>query len=70
LDIADDTTALIDRLNLLLTAGQLSEATRSTIADALNAQEVSATSSDEDKLAQVHRAVLLVMISNDYLVQR
>ena len=68
--IADDTDALLDRLDLLLTAGQLSAETRTTIADALNAQTITATSSQEDKLAQVHRAVLLVMVSNDYLVQR
>ena len=68
--IADDTEALLNRLDLLLTAGQLSDETRTAIADALNAQTVTATSSQEDKLAQVHRAVLLVMISNDYLVQR
>lgn len=70
LEIVDDTNALIDRLDLLLTAGQLSDTTKTTIADALNAQTVTATSSEEDKLAQVHRAVLLVMVSNDYLVQR
>ena len=68
--IADDTDALLNRLDLLLTAGQLSADTRTAITDALNAQTVTATSSQEDKLAQVHRAVLLVMISNDYLVQR
>ncbi|KEO90573.1 hypothetical protein EH31_10830 [Erythrobacter longus] len=70
LEIVDDTDALLDRLDLLLTAGQLSETSRTTIADALNAQTVTATSSEEDKLAQVHRAVLLVMVSNDYLIQR
>ncbi|WP_298337061.1 DUF1800 family protein [uncultured Erythrobacter sp.] len=70
LEIVDDTEALLDRLDLLLAAGQLSSETRSTIADALNAEGVTATSSEEDKLAQVHRAILLVMVSNDYLVQR
>ncbi|MEM1053160.1 MAG: DUF1800 family protein, partial [Pseudomonadota bacterium] len=70
LAIAGDTTALLDRLDLLLTADQLSDQTRGTIADALNAQEVTATSSAEDKLDLVHSAVLLVMASNDYLVQR
>lgn len=70
LEIVTDTDALIDRLDLLLSGGQLSQDTKTTIADALNAQTVTDTSSDEDKLAQVHRAVLLVMVSNDYLVQR
>lgn len=68
--LADDTVALIDRLDLLLTAGQLTQETRTTISDALNATPVTATSSEEDKLAQVHRAAFLVMVSNDYLVQQ
>lgn len=68
--LADDAAALLDRLDLLLTGNQLSETTRSTILSALEAEGITATSSDEDKLALVHQAVLLVMISNDYLVQR
>ncbi|NQX94748.1 MAG: DUF1800 domain-containing protein [Erythrobacter sp.] len=70
LAIVQDTNALIDRLDLLLTGNQLTQATRDTIAGALNAQTVTATSSETAKLAQIHRAVLLVMISTDYLVQR
>jgi hypothetical protein len=68
--LADDAGALLDRLNLLLTGNQLSQDTRSTILSALESEGVTATSSDEDKLALVHQAVLLVMVSNDYLVQR
>ncbi|MEM6586433.1 MAG: DUF1800 family protein, partial [Pseudomonadota bacterium] len=68
--IAHDTPALVDRLDLLLTGNQLSQATRDTITGALNAQSVTQQSSEEAKLAQIHRAVLMVMVSNDYLVQR
>ncbi|QIQ85262.1 DUF1800 domain-containing protein [Erythrobacter sp.] len=70
LDIVHDIDALLDRLDLLLTAGQLSQSTRTTIADALGATPVSPASSEAAKLAQIHRAVLLVMVSNDYLVQK
>lgn len=68
--LADDAAALLDRLDLLLTGNQLSEETRATILSALQSESVTATSSEEDKLALVHQAVLLVMVSNDYLVQR
>ncbi len=70
LNIVDDTDALINRLDLLLTANQLSDATKDTIRTALNAQTVTQASSGVEKLAQIHRAVLLVMASNDYLVQK
>ena len=70
LEIAHDTPALLDRLDLLLTGNQLSQETRDTIAGALGAQTVTEQSSQEAKLAQIHRAVLMVMVSNDYLVQR
>lgn len=70
IDIAHDTGALLDRLDLLLTAGQLSEATRNTITSALDATTPAQTASEDDKLRQIHRAVLLVMVSNDYLVQK
>lgn len=68
--LADRIEALLDRLSLLLTAGQLTPATRTVIADALSATSVTASSSDADKLAQVQRAVMLVMSSNDYMVQK
>ncbi|WP_271078395.1 DUF1800 domain-containing protein [Aurantiacibacter sp. MUD61] len=70
LPIAHDTAALLDQLDLLLTAGQLSEATRNTIATTLNANPVAQGDSDDAKRARVHAAVFLVMISNDYTVQR
>lgn len=70
LNIAHDAEALLDRLDLLLTAGQLSDFARDTILGALNATPVTQGSSGEVKLRQIHRAVMLVMSSNDYLVQK
>jgi uncharacterized protein (DUF1800 family) len=65
-----DPVALVKRLNLLLCAGQLSAATQTTIVDALNAGGVTATSSASAKLDRVASAVLLVMASSEYLVQK
>ncbi|KWV92229.1 hypothetical protein AUC45_06520 [Erythrobacter sp. YT30] len=68
--IADDSTALVDRLDLLLTANQLSDDVRSTIIGALDTITIDAGSEAEDRLQRVHTAVLLVMASTDYLVQK
>ena len=68
--IAHDSAALLDRLDLLLTAGQLSDFARSTISSALDATSVAETDSRDAKLNQIHRAVMLVMASNDYLIQK
>ncbi|ABC62490.1 DUF1800 domain-containing protein [Erythrobacter litoralis] len=70
LGIAHDSTALLDRLDLLLTARQLSQSTRSTILAALDDNPVAASDPEEDKLRRIHIAVLLVMASNDYMVQK
>jgi len=68
--IAHDAPALLERLDLLLTANQLSQFARDTIAGALNATAVAETADEETKLLQVYRAVMLVMASNDYLIQK
>lgn len=69
-DVAHTPAVLLDRLDLLLTGNQLSTFTRDTILSALEASPVAQSASQTAKLAQVHRAVLLVMASNDYLVQK
>ena len=65
-----DPNALVARLSLLLTGNQLSAATRSTIVGALAATNVTATSTDAAKLNRVLAAVLLVMGSPEYLIQK
>ncbi len=65
-----DAAALVARLNLLMCAGQLSADTQTLIVAALNATAVSATSTDTVKLNRVASAVLLVMASAEYLVQK
>ena len=70
LKIAHDSAALLDRLCLLLTANQISDAAKTTIKTALDASAVLETSADTTKLARVQLAILLIMASPEYLVQK
>ncbi len=70
LALAGDAKALVARLNLLLAAGQLSDATCQLMADALNANPITAASSANAKLDRVAAAVLMVMACPEYLVQK
>lgn len=65
-----DPTALVNRLNLLLCAGQLSGATRTTIVNTLSATAVTSGSSATVKRNRVCAAVLMVMACAEYLVQK
>jgi len=68
--LVTDAGALVRRLNLLLCANQLSAATQKTITDALAAPAVTAASSDAVKLNRIYAAVLMVMASPEYLIQK
>ena len=68
--IAHDPTALLDRLDLLLTGQQLMEATRSEILAVIEGMAVTEASPKQDKLNMIYIAVMLVMASYDYLIQR
>ncbi len=70
LTIAHETDELLDRIDLLMTGGQLSNSTKNTIRDVLNSESVELTSSRNIKLNRIYRAVMLVMASNDYLIQK
>jgi hypothetical protein len=65
-----DPIALVKRLNLLLAAGQLSEATLRRIVGALNEQTVTAASPAENKRWRVVAAICMVMCCPEYLVQK
>jgi uncharacterized protein (DUF1800 family) len=65
-----DPQALVNRLNLLLCAGQLSGATVKLIVDALKADKIADTSNDDFKQIHVGRALTFVMCSPEYLAQR
>ncbi len=68
--IASDALKLLDHLDLILTAGQLSEFTRATVFDVVNNISVSGLDPVPSLLERVRQAVVLIMCSNDYLVQK
>ncbi len=70
LALVTDAAALVRRLGLLLCAGQLSDSTQTLIVTALNATPVTAASTDTLKRNRVAAAVLMVMASAEYLVQK
>lgn len=70
LALALDPAALVRRLNLLLTGNQLSAATVALITGALATPALTATSTDAAKLNRVYAAVLMVMASPQYLIQK
>ena len=67
LALVADPAALLARLNLLLCAGQLGSASQTLILTALNAMPIT---TDLQKHYRVYAAVLMVMASADYLVQK
>src|SRR2546425_721687 len=70
LPLVADAAALVRKVALLLSAGQVSAATQTRIVAALNATPVTATSNTATQLNRVAAAVLLVMASPEYLVQK
>ncbi|MFM7378203.1 MAG: DUF1800 family protein [Erythrobacter sp.] len=68
--IAQDSTALLDRLDLLLTGRQLSQGVRDTVRAAMEDVALTATSSDAEKRRRVQIGVALILASTDYLVQK
>jgi hypothetical protein len=68
--LVTDPVALVQRLNLLLCAGQLSAATVEQIVAALRADGIREDSSLDFKRIHVARALVFVMCSPEYLVQR
>jgi uncharacterized protein (DUF1800 family) len=70
LAVVTDAAALVRRLNVILCAGQLSAATQTTLVTALNATPVTAASTVAMQRNRVYAAVLMVMASAEYLVQK
>lgn len=68
--IAQDSTQLLDRLDLLLTGKQLTTSVRDTIRAAMEDVPVTAASSNADKLRRVQIGVALILASSDYLIQK
>jgi uncharacterized protein (DUF1800 family) len=70
LPLATDAVVLVAHLGLVLCAGQLSAATQTLIVSVLDAKPLSAASGDEARLDRIAAAVLMVMASADYLIQK
>lgn len=70
LPLAANAAALVNRLNLLMCAGQLPVATTTLMVNALNATAVSAGSNNDAKLDRICAAVLMVLGSSSYLIQK
>ena len=70
LTLVGNPAALVDRLNRVLAAGQLSQTTVDMIASALAYDTSTATSSDTLRFAYVAKAIMFVMSSPEYLVQK
>jgi uncharacterized protein (DUF1800 family) len=68
--LVSNTTALVQHLNLLLCGGQLGNDTVNLIVNALAQDQITDTASDNFKRIHVARAIMFVMSSADYLVQR
>jgi uncharacterized protein (DUF1800 family) len=70
LPLASNAQALLGWLNMRLTALQLTDATQRAIFSSLNSYPVNANSSNDVKLNRIYAAVLLIMASPEYIVQK
>lgn len=67
LAVSRDASALVARLDLLFTGSQLRESTRTAIVETIDSMR---KDSEADRFNRVRAAIILVMTSPDYLVQR
>ena len=70
LALADDAVKLVNRLNLLLCAGQLSAASRDIMVQGLNGKPITASSTLVDRSSRVKAAIFMVMAAPEYLIQK
>ena len=70
LALVGDPRGLIDRLNLLLCAGQLSADTVTMMSNALSADGSTIFSSANSKRSYVAKAIMFVMCCSEYMVQK
>lgn len=70
LSLADNPTALVDHLNLVMTAGSMQPSTRDAIIAAVNAMQLRASSDALDRRRRVNAAMLMTVLSSEYYTQR
>jgi len=68
--LAQDSAALLDRLDLLLTGRQLGTSVRDTIRAAMEDVPITAASTTADRLRRVQIGVTLILATTDYLIQK
>jgi len=67
--LADDASALVDHLDVKLTAGQTSDAVKTSIVELISGMTVEGDDMDEDRKKRVQTAILMMMASGAYAVQ-
>jgi len=70
IDMANDPVKLLDHLDLIFTAGQIRPRTKQLILSAIEDVQIENSDDDESKLRRVQIALMLVMTSNEYIVQK
>lgn len=73
LALVTDATALVKRVNLLMTAGQISDANQTLMINAIATMPINssnATTLASQRLDRVSAAILMVMASSEYLIQK
>lgn len=68
--IANDSTALVDRVDLLLSGGQLSQANKDRIKQAVDSITLPTTNDADARFNRVASAIMLTMVSPQYLIQK
>ena len=69
-DLVTDATALVQHLNLVLCAGQISAANQQIMVNALKARTITSSTAASTKLDQIAGAILMVMACPEYLIQK
>jgi uncharacterized protein (DUF1800 family) len=68
--IANDSTALVNRIDLLLTGGVLSQANKDRVKQAVDSITLPATNDTDARFNRVGAAIILTMVSPQYLIQK
>jgi hypothetical protein len=73
LALVTDATALVKRVNLLMAAGQISDANQTLMINAIATMPINssnATTLASQRLDRISAAILMVMASSEYLIQK
>jgi len=69
INLADDVPALVEHLDVKLTAGQLSEAAKADIIDVVSTLIVDGDDADVERRKRAQTAILMIMASGAYAAQ-